>query len=335
MKTFLQILKWAGLVIGAAALILAIYVSMNWNRDYADVPMPDLHASTDPAVIARGEYLVMGPAHCIECHVGSQDEYDRAFETGEKVPLTGGFPFKIGPIGTLYSRNITPDPETGIGRYTDPQVARMIRHGVRGDNKVSIPELMPFGDLADDDVVGVLSYLRAQPPVKNAIPENEWTLFGKVMKTFVSATKPRLDVHPPKLAPRQDVSVERGAYVVQSIASCSGCHTPFNEMTGAPTGPRYSGGNPMEPIPRKGVDTSLWYKPPNITPKQGSALTRFPDRATFVARFRVGGRKEMGSPMPWEAMSKATPEDLGSIYEYLHTEPPAGEVAPTDPRVKQ
>ena len=56
--------------------------------------------------------------------------------------------------------------------------------------------------------------------------------------------------------------------------------------------------------------------------------------AVFLRAVRGALRKEMGSPMPWEAISKATPEDLGAIYEYLHTQPPSGEMAPTDPRVK-
>lgn len=333
LRSFLRVLKWFGLILAVAIVVLAVYVSMNWNREW-DVPAPDLRASTDPAMIARGEYLVTGPAHCIECHVGSQEEYDKYFETGEKVAMSGGFPFPIGPLGRIYSRNITPDPETGIGRYTDAQVARMLRHGVRGDNKVSIPQFMPFGDMSDDDLVAVLSYLRAQPPVRKVVPENEWTLFGKVMKTFVSATKPRLDVHPPKMAPPQEASPARGQYMVNSVADCGGCHTPFNEMTGAATGPSFSGGNAMEPILREGVDAALWFKPPNITPRQGSALTKFPDRATFVARFKNGGRQHAGSPMPWEAFSRMTPEDVGAIYEFLHTQDPSGEVAPTDPRVK-
>jgi mono/diheme cytochrome c family protein len=332
MKTILRVLKWSGLVVLAAAAGLAFYVSITWNKDW-DVPTPDLHASTDPAIIARGEYIVYGPAHCIECHVSDLQEYDRFFETGQPPRMSGGYKFPIGPLGTLYSKNITPDPETGIGRYTDPQIARMLRHGVRPDNKASIPLLMPFWNMSDDDIVAILSFLRAQEPVKKAPPPNEWSLLGKVMKSFVSATRPKMDGHPPKTAPPPEVSVARGKYLAESVADCSGCHTPFNEMTGSPTGPTYSGGNAIEPTPRKDVDTKLWFKPPNITPLLGSALRKFPDRATFVARFKNGGRQYAGSPMPWEALARMTPEDIGSLYEYLMTQPPSGGAAPTDPRV--
>ena len=335
MKTFRRFLKWSGLVLLAGAVALAIFVSVTWNKDW-DVPAPDLHASTDPAMIARGEYLVYGPAHCIECHVGNREEYDRFYVTGTPPAMSGGYKFVVGPLGTLYSKNITPDPETGIGRYSDPQIARMLRHAVRPDNKASIPLFMPFWNMSDEDVIAVLSFLRAQRPVKNVPPENQWTLFGKVMKSFVSAAKPKLDGRPPKTSPApQEVSIARGEYLDRSIADCGGCHTPFNEMTGAPTGPRLSGGLPMEPVLREGVDKDLWFTPPNITPLVGSALRKFPDRATFIARFKNGGRQYAGSPMPWEALARMTNEDIGSLYEYLTSQPPSGVMSPTDPRVKR
>ena len=104
-------------------------------------------------------------------------------------------------------------------------------------------------------------------------------------------------------------------------------------MTGARIGPTFSGGNPMEPMPRPGVDVSIWFKPPNITPRHGSALLKFPDRATFVARFKNGGRKYAGSPMPWETFSRMSAEDVGALCEFLHTVPPSGDPSQEDPQV--
>ena len=78
-----------------------------------------------------------------------------------------------------------------------------------------------------------------------------------------------------------------------------------------------------------GVDPSIWFISPNITPKAGSALLKFPDRATFVARFQRGGRQHEGSPMPWEQFARMKPEDAGALYEFLRTlapqEGPTGE----------
>ena len=330
-----RLLGWVALGLVVVVVVTSLYVWRNWDRSYDDIPAPGLHASTDPVVIARGEYLVYGPAHCVECHVSNFAEYDRWAETGVPVPLAGGYEFPIGPLGTLYSKNLTPDPDTGIGRYSDPQVARMLRHGVRPDGQASIPLLMPFGNMSDDDIVAILSFLRTQPPKRNIVPANRWTTLGKIMRTFVAAAKPNLAVHPKRTAPKQEATAARGEYLARSVANCGGCHTAFNELTGAPTAPTFSGGNVMEPAAQDGADRSLWFRPPNITPRDGSALMKFPDRATFVARFKVGGRHFQGSPMPWEAFARMAPEDVGALYEFLHTVSPAGGASPEDPRVKQ
>jgi len=318
----------------AAALLLALYVSRNWNRQWDEVPMPNLHASRDAKVIAQGKYLVTGPAHCAECHTGSIQEYERSFEAKQLPVLAGGSPFSLGPLGTLYSKNLTPDAQTGLGRYSDPQLARMLRHGVRPNGLASIPPLMPYGDMSDEDVVAIISYLRTLMPVRREVRGNDWTMLGKVMKSLVPAGQPRMDVHPPRISPPPLMTAARGEYLANSVADCTGCHTPFNELTGAPTGPAYSGGNVHEPALFADVDPTLKFRPPNITPRPGSALMKFPDRATFIARFKVGGRKFDGSPMPWEAFAQMTPEDIGALYEYLLTVPAAGEPAPDDPTVK-
>jgi len=329
----LRMCAWLAAAIVVAAVVLSIYVARNWDRTW-DVPEPNLRASADPAVIARGEYLVYGPAHCIVCHAGSIEQFQRFVDDGTPPTLSGGYPLAMGPLGTLYPKNLTPDPETGIARYTDGQIARMLRHGVRPDGQASIPLLMPFSNMSDDDVVAAISFLRSLPPVRHEVPENQWTTFGKVMRTFVSAAQPELDGRPPKEAPPQEPTAARGEYLGRSVADCVGCHSPFNPATGAPTGPAFSGASdPMEPIPLKGVDTSMWFVPPNITPLEGSAFSKFPDRDTFVARFKNGGRQYDGSPMPWESFKRMTPEDLGAVYEFLRTVPPSGQPAPEDPQV--
>jgi mono/diheme cytochrome c family protein len=333
-RTLLRVVKWLGLAVTVAVVVTAIYVARSWNRTW-DVALPDLHASTDPALIARGEYLVYGPAHCVECHSESNEAFERYAETGVRPPLIGGFRFAAPPLGVIYSRNLTPDPETGIGRYSDGQIARMLRNAVRPDGKASIRPLMPFGDMSDQDIVAILSYLRTQPPVRHVTPDAEWTLIGKVMKSFMVPFKPRTEVQAPKTSPPQQPTVERGEYLARGVADCTGCHSPLNQLTLALDGPEFSGGNPMEPRNIKGVDQRLWFKPPNLTPLKGSALLRFPDRETFVARFQKGGRKFDGSPMPWNCFANLTAEDAGALYEFLKTLPPSGEPAPENPTVPQ
>jgi mono/diheme cytochrome c family protein len=304
----------AGLLVLAVAA-LAFYVFRTWDRTY-DTPMPSVTRSTDPAVIARGEYLAYGPAHCVECHVASGEEYF-SVAAGQRPALRGGLRMPIGPLGTLYSANLTPDPETGIGRYSDGQFARMMRYAVRPDGRASIPPLMPFGELSDEDFVAILSFLRAQRPVRNAVPANQWTLMGKVVKSLSSTFKPRREVHPPASAPAAQPTRERGEYLARYVSNCIGCHTPRDPMTFAANGPEFSGGFEMEPAALPGANPSIWFRTPNLTPAAGSGLTKFPDRQTWVARFRVGGRQHAGSPMPWEAFATMSETDLAAIYEFL------------------
>ena len=73
----------------------------------------------------------------------------------------------------------------------------MMRWAVKPDGHATVEPLMPFGNMSDEDLVAVISYLRAQPPVRNAVPDNEWTLTGKVVKSFVGIFKPRTTIDPP------------------------------------------------------------------------------------------------------------------------------------------
>ena len=168
----------------------AVYVWRTWDRSYDEYPVPDVRASSDPAVIARGEYLVYGPAHCVECHSSSFEEFQKIV-SGEKVPLQGGTRFEAPPLGAIYSKNLTPDPDTGIGRYTDGQIARMMRYNVRPNGRASVAPMMPFHNMSDEDMIAIISFLRSQPAVRHQVPENEWTVPGKVIRTISSSFKPR------------------------------------------------------------------------------------------------------------------------------------------------
>jgi mono/diheme cytochrome c family protein len=132
--------------------------------------------------------------------------------------------------------------------------------------------------------------------------------------------KPRKSINPPAKVPAEGKA--RGEYLARYVANCAGCHTPRDPNTFVATGPEFSGGFEMEPDPIPGVDRTIWFRTPNLTPQAGSALLKFPDRETFIARFRNGGRQHAGSPMPWEAFARMTVEDIGALYDYLHSLPP-------------
>jgi mono/diheme cytochrome c family protein len=135
--------------------------------------------------------------------------------------------------------------------------------------------------------------------------------------------KPRTDIHPPKVAPAERPTPERGEYLARYVANCVGCHSPHNQLTFSINGAEFSGSTEMEPLPFPGADPQMWFIPPNLTSRKGSALDKFPDRDTFVARVLKGGRQHAGSPMPWESFAQMSPEDAGALYEFLRTLPPA------------
>lgn len=297
-----------------------IYVQASYDKKY-DVPYPDLQVSTDSAVIAYGEYLVRGPAHCTGCHVGSVDDMIRS-EKGEKVTLKGGVELPLGPLGKIYPPNLTPDPETGLGRYEDGQVFRMMRHLVRPGGMATLTPMMPFWNMADEDLVAVVSYLKSLDPVNNPVPDSEWTFMGKMVRTMAPTFKPVLNPEPPEKAPPMAPTKERGEYLARYVANCVGCHTPRDPMTFEPIGAEFSGGMEFEPFPELhralNVDPDLWTRSPNITPHPGGVLAKFKTVEEWIERFREG-RMVPHSPMDWGAFSNMSDEDLGALYTYFNS----------------
>ncbi len=308
-------------IIGLLVLVVlgvVAYVQLNWDKTY-DIPYPNLQVSTDPEVIERGKYLVHGPAHCSNCHVGSVAEMIAA-DAGENIPLKGGVEFPLGPIGTLYTKNLTPDPTTGIGRYSDAEVFRMMRHAVKPDGTATLSVLMPFWDMADEDLIAVVSYLRTMTPVKNEGSDNNWTFMGKLVRVIATSFQPIENPTPPAFAPAMQATIERGEYVSRYVANCVGCHTARDPMTFEAIGPEYGGGMEFEPFPELhlavGEDPELWMRTPNITPHPNSALSKFKNVEEWKERFRKGRQIKI-SPMHWGPFSRMSDEDLEALYLYL------------------
>jgi len=302
------------------ALSLFIYVQVSWDKTY-DWPGPALKTSTDSTLIARGKYLVEGPAHCSSCHISGFGDFV-ASDQGKEVPLKGGLKFPMGPLGSMYTRNLTPDQATGIGRYSDEQLFRMMRHGIRPDGLASMPVLMPFWKMADDDLVAVVSYLRSLAPVENNVSANEWTFMGKAVRSLTATFEPIKDPAAPAVAPAMAPTVERGEYLAHYVTNCVGCHTQRDLMTYQATAPEFAGGMEFEPWPELytylKTDPEVWLRTPNITPDPNSALSNYKTAEEFVARFRKG-RLVIFSPMDWGPFSRMSDEDITAIWMYLNS----------------
>jgi mono/diheme cytochrome c family protein len=307
MKRLLKYLVRAAAAVAALALLLVAVILVRANRTF-DAPYPEIHASTDPAVIARGAYLAYGPAHCVNCHTSGEAQ-KAASEEGATPPLFGGNVWAIG-VGKIYSPNLTPDKETGIGRYTDRELARVLRHGVKPDGRAALP-FMDFQHLSDEDLIAVISFLRSQKPVRNAVPETEFNLVGKALLAFVF--KPIGPTRtPPKHAPAEEPTVERGEYMV-TVAGCVGCHTKRNMLDGSYANAKFSGGTEFF---IKGDDTHVLVTP-NLTPSKYGRITDW-DEERFVGRFGAGvGLK--GTHMPWRQYQRMTETDKRAIYRYLRS----------------
>ncbi len=298
-------------LVGVAGLVA--WANLRALPDYSSMPLPEIKASTDPAIIAQGEYVVNAIAHCSACH--GPGETTNKHELGPRGDLRGGYVMHAGPFGTFYPANLTPDPETGIGKLSDGQLARVIHHGV--DRNGGFAPLMSFavGTMSQEDLVATVSYLRSLPPVKNPTLKDEW---GIVAKLLAGNFKPRTAPHLKHVA-AGGVSVERGEYIANGPGLCVGCHTPHDMAAGfVEKGPHFSGEPHADP---DFEDPNYEIAAPNLTPSpEGGHITAW-DEEAFVSRFKAG-MVQRGTKMPWDNFKQMTDDDLRSIYRYLRTVPP-------------
>ncbi|HXH18563.1 MAG TPA: cytochrome c [Chitinophagales bacterium] len=280
-------------LLGALAAIIIIvfaYIQLTWNKKF-DAPYPDIKASADSAVIARGKYLAYGPAHCATCHM-PMDKIMHVENTGEQLPLSGGWELAI-PPGTFRAPNLTPDKETGIGNLTDGEIARIMRHMIGADGRCIMP-FMPFAEMSDEDLTAIISFLRSQPPVRNEVIRSEFTFLGKAVAAFGMIKPEGTKGNPPKSVPI-DSTIEYGKYLANYVANCVGCHTERDMKTGAFIGKPFAGGMAFEP---DAFSEGKSFMSPNITPHNGTGVIAAWSEEMFISRFR-GGRVQKGSPMPW------------------------------------
>lgn len=302
MRRLKKFLKWTGIIILLIAATITLIILCRQNLHYT-APYPNITASTDTSLIERGKHLVFGPAHCINCH--NSGNPDSLIEKGLEVPLSGAVAFRL-PVGTIYSKNITPDKETGIGKFTDAEIARALRYGVH-PNGTAVYDFMPFHNMSDEDLRAVISYLRAQKPVSNAVPSNELNTMGHIVKAFL--VKPVGPDAAPPVSVKADSTAAYGKYLALSVAECNGCHTK-RDMAGAYIGAPFAGGGDIE-----------GYITPNLTPDSSGRIARW-SQQDFVNRFRKG-RLVPGSPMPWNAFGRMSDTELKAIYQFLRTVKPA------------
>lgn len=258
--------------------------------------------ATAETLLERGEYLVNGPMGCGNCHTLQGPDGPVAAMT-----LAGGQLLIDDEMMTAYSTNITPAGR--VGDWSDAELARAIREGLRPDGTLIGPP-MPFAlyrQISDGDLAAIVAYLRTVAPVENVAPDSVYHV------PLPPAYGPPVE-HVAEI-PR-GVSVEYGQYLAGPIAHCMECHTPFG-----PEGPMLDtalGQGGFEFPGPWGVSVA-----PNITSGE-DGLAEYSDDE-LAAMITQGVRPDgspMLPPMPYAHFARFTPEDLEALILYLRTVPP-------------
>ncbi len=256
----------------------------------------------DAALVARGTYLARA-ADCAPCHTGDAAK-----------PFAGGLALKT-PFGTLFSVNITSDPDTGIGKWTYEQFKNALHQGIRADGAYLYPG-MPFDaftEIEENDLKALWAYVRRIPPVKAPNPGNQLSFPFDVRLGMLAWRELFFAAGYFKPVANKSAEWNRGAYLVEALAHCSDCHSPRNIM-GAIKGKALF----------TGTEVDGFYAPDIAS----GALAKTWTKDNLVQFLKTGSSPQRGSvfgPMAdviHDSLSYLTDPDLRAIVTYLFDSPP-------------
>jgi mono/diheme cytochrome c family protein len=232
------------------AIGLVGFAALAWRSALAPITPPPSSAFT-PDIVARGAVLASA-GYCTTCHTAKGGQ-----------PYAGGYPIPTG-FGTIYSTNITPDAETGIGAWSEAAFRRAMHQGVARDGSLLFPAFPydHFTKQSDGDVAALYAYVMTRPPVHASarantlpFPLNIRALQAGWKLLFFSAG--RFQEQPQRGAPWN-----RGAYLAEGISHCGACHTPRNALGAEERGKAFAGA-PIEgweapPLTRSNPSPAPW-----------------------------------------------------------------------------
>ena len=261
------------------------------------------------SLVEQGAYLARA-ADCMVCHT-----------TQGGKEYAGGLGFKL-PFGTLYSTNITPDKETGIGNYSDQDFLNAVHRGTRRDGARLYPA-MPFTSytyMSDADALAIKAYLFSLPPVHAVAPAN--TLLFPFNQRWAMNFWSVLFNPDSRFAPDTSKSPEwnRGAYLVEALAHCGECHTPRNLAFALNNRRKFAG-----------AITAGW-RAFNISSDKTTGVGAWSDEdlVSYLSTGHAIGHGSASGPMGEavdESFSQLAPEDIRAVVAYLRSVPP---IASTD-----
>jgi mono/diheme cytochrome c family protein len=255
-------------------------------------------------LITRGQYLARA-ADCSGCHT-----------TVNGQPYSGGLGFVL-PFGTIYSTNITPDKDTGIGNYTDADFLRVIHRGVAPAGKRLYPA-MPYPSytyMTDADALAIKAYLFSLPAVKVSQPPN--TLAYPFNQRWLMALWSTVFSPDERFASNGERTAEwnRGAYLAEAMAHCGECHTPRTLAFSLDHRRKFSGAK------------QAGWRAYNITSDKETGVGEWSSEeiAQYISRGHTEGRGTAAGPMG-EAVELSlrylAPADVQALVTYVRTVPP-------------
>jgi len=272
--------------------------------------------------LARARYLTEA-ADCEACHTA---------EGGK--PFAGGRPFDT-DFGTIYTPNITPDLETGIGQWSDADFLRAMHQGISKDGKHLYPAFpyAAYTYLTDDDVLAIKSYLFSLPAQKNVPPPNTlhfpYNIRG-LMAIWSMLYNPNTRFQP---VAEHSASWNRGAYLAEALGHCGDCHTPRTLLQSLDNRHKFAGG------------LSEGWRAYNLTSDKNSGIGAW-SAQELEGYLKTGHSADRGTAFGPMALAvhlsfqKLTQSDVSAIVEYVRTLPavstpdlpaPKAQVASDDP----
>jgi len=261
-----------------------------------------------PTAVERGEYALRAAGGCT-CHSNPNME---------EFSLSGGRPIET-PFGIIYGTNITPDPETGIGGFSDDDFVKAMREGIGPDGKVYYPVFpyTSFTKMTDEDVRDMKAYLDSLAPVKNENKEPEFR-FPYSQRSTISVWRGlHFDAERFEPSADKDAQWNRGAYLSEALAHCGECHTPRTFM-GATDDDLYYAGS---------VEGPEGELAPNITPDETTGIGSW--KTADITWFLQWGLKPDGNDTQGlmgeiieHGYQQLTAEDLEAMAVYLESLPP-------------
>jgi len=314
---------WKRIALGALALLLLVLAAgiqavVGWRALLLGPKTRPLTSRTfeaTPERLERGRYLVEARHGCVFCH--SERDWNAPGAPPRADRLGAGVVWTVEGMPWLTASNLTPDPETGIGKVSDDAIVRAVREGIGLDGR-ALFALMPYQDfrrIPDEDMASIVVYLRSLRPVRNPLPKTRLPFPLSLIMRGVPAP-----LDGPVAAPDLSTPEKRGEYVLRTSA-CHHCHTPMKngqfEMA-----LDMAGGNPY-PSPEGTIAaTNLTLDPTGI----GNY-----DEATFVTVMKTGKFGTLHPIMPWALYSHMEEPDLKAIFAYLRTLKPVSHVVANGP----